>query len=105
MLPYSPWLVFGGGRSFLNSFPGGVEFFWGGAAPAMSTGGAIPTGAPSISFYGDERGTEASRSDLCRVEVTTLPDSGLPSIMLSVNGELITWGKRLYPMFYGVVHY
>ena len=41
---------------------------------------------PSVTFYGEERGTARSRAGLSAVEVTTLAESGLPSVSLIVNG-------------------
>lgn len=85
------------GTSFLNSFPGGVEFCWGAPATATPPAGAGSAGPaveafldlPSVSFYGDSRGTEALRKELTAVEVTALPDSGLPSVMLDINGVTV----------------
>ena len=82
------------GTSFLTSFPGGVEFIWGtqpsSAGPAgLGEASTPPTGAEAASsllFYGDARGTEASRAELSAVDVKVLPDSGLPTVLLKVNG-------------------
>ncbi|KAL3929459.1 MAG: hypothetical protein SGPRY_001951 [Prymnesium sp.] len=69
------------GVPFLNSFPGGVEFEWG-----ASKGEQSELSAPSITFFGDLRGTEEHRSALCSADVKALPGSGLPCVTLTVNG-------------------
>ena len=66
------------GVSFLNSFPGGVEFVWG--------NGGVP---PSITFFGDSPGTAASRAELSAVKVTALAGSGLPTVPLRINGVVV----------------
>ena len=85
------------GVPFLHSFLGGVEFRWG-AAPSVGVVEADVVEAadvvaaeavaaePTIIFYGDALGTEASRAGLRSVDVITLPGSGLPSVMLLVAG-------------------
>jgi hypothetical protein len=66
------------GVSFLNSFPGGVEFVWG--------SGGVP---PSITFFGDSAGTAASRAELSAVKVTSLAGSCLPTVPLRINGVVV----------------
>lgn len=66
------------GVSFLNSFPGGVEFLWG--------SGGVP---PSITFFGDSAGTAASRAELSAVKVTSLAGSCLPTVPLRINGVVV----------------
>ena len=77
--------------AFLNSFAGGVEFFWGSAAasstPGTAEGGAdAPGSPPTITFYGETAGTAPLKASLERVPVEILPGSGLPSVTLMVNG-------------------
>ena len=92
------------GVAFLNSFSGGVEFSWGAPPPAASDDGVpaaptpigTPIGAPSsgsigspatITFYGDESGTESLRDNYgSNVPLTALAGSQLPSLTLRVNG-------------------
>jgi len=42
-----------------------------------------------VNLYGDVAGTAKLQAELCSVAVRTLAESGLPSVMLSVNGVLI----------------
>lgn len=61
---------------FLASFPGGFEFRWG------------PTEAEPawLTVFGDSQGTEAVVAGLNAAEVVQLPQSGLPTVTLTVNG-------------------
>lgn len=94
------------GVSFLNSFAGGVEFFWGASPPpapeggsarieANSAGGGLSGAAlaavqPSVTFYGDESGTEPLRSEYdCSVPLSVLDGSKLPTLTLLVNGVAV----------------
>ena len=89
------------GAPFLNSFAGGVDIVWGpppllvsasaadAAAAAAAAASAPADTQPSITFYGDEAGCEALRVGLSEVPVKQLDGSGLPSVILSVNGVAI----------------
>ena len=78
------------GVSFLNSFPGGVEFCWGGEPPRPGEMPSTTTPAEaSIIFFGDVLGTEASREGLTAVNVTVLPGSNLPTVEMTVNGVAV----------------
>ena len=77
------------GLPFLNSFAGGVEFEWGAAPVPPGTSVAVALPPASLTFYGDERGTQASRAGLRSVEVSVLAGSALPSVALSVNGVTV----------------
>lgn len=86
------------GCYFFNAFEGGVEFEWGGMIEAtknsndenQENNAIIP---PSITFYGEQlnhiqlngKGYVAEQP----IPVTTLKDSHLPSVMLTVNGVQI----------------
>eukprot|EP00521_Asterionellopsis_glacialis_P011342 CAMPEP_0195300264 /NCGR_PEP_ID=MMETSP0707-20130614/27069_1 /TAXON_ID=33640 /ORGANISM="Asterionellopsis glacialis, Strain CCMP134" /LENGTH=394 /DNA_ID=CAMNT_0040362909 /DNA_START=150 /DNA_END=1330 /DNA_ORIENTATION=- len=59
---------------FLNCFPGGVQFDWGGSSG----------NPPSITFYGDE--THLELDGMTRVPIESLPVTMLPSVTLHING-------------------
>jgi hypothetical protein len=61
---------------FLASFPGGFEFRWG------------PTQVEPawLTVFGHIQGTEAVVAGLSAAEVVQLPQSGLPTVTLTVNG-------------------
>jgi len=68
------------GLSFLNAFPGGVEFNWGNEANGS---------APSITLHGDKAGIEdgiESHNLVKRVPIEVLTGTGLPSVTIKVNG-------------------
>ena len=66
--------------AFLNCFAGGVEFVW--------SPDDVMNSAPSVTFYGDNEGKhEDSYSH--RVNIEVLEGTGLPSVLLSLNGEII----------------
>ena len=64
------------GSSFLNSFPGGVEFSW----------GDTPATSPTITFFGEGELTEERVAGLRAAPVHALSATGLPRVTLSVNG-------------------
>ena len=76
------------GVPFLNSFAGGAEFVWGTQLPTEpgTAGGATPG---TLNLFGDVAGTAKLQAGLMSVSVRALPGSGLPSVMLKVNGVLI----------------
>jgi len=80
------------GIGFLFSFPGGVEFCWGGNPNSAAVPGAIPTGdssaGPSLTFYGDLIGTDKLRDGLSEVPCRQL-ESGLVCVTMRVNGRKI----------------
>lgn len=63
------------GVFFLNSFPGGVEFTFGDDVD-------LP---PALTFYGDEESTPIDEYSH-EVPIAVLEGTGLPSVMLRVNG-------------------
>ena len=64
------------GGSFLNSFPGGVEFCW----------GDEPETSPTITFLGEGELTAERAAGLRTAPVHALSATGLPCVTLRVNG-------------------
>ena len=68
------------GVYFFNAFTGGVEFSWGDSSTSTPA---------SLTFYADVGEMDSVLSGLGKIEVSQLPDSGLPSITINVNGVAI----------------
>ncbi|CAK0822231.1 unnamed protein product [Prorocentrum cordatum] len=74
------------GYPFLTSFPGGVDFRWGGTGRRVISGSSDESSEASITFLGGEGGMEAVSAGLCTVPMRQLPDTRLPCATLTVNG-------------------
>jgi len=61
---------------FLTAFPGGFEFRWGPEA----------TDEASLTLFGDTLGAEHVVAGLSASEVVQLPESGLPTVTIRING-------------------